>query len=59
MPALVPQSDTLLYTVVMKGGRARVVARKLTGGDPVTVADGGIGPQYMRHAARLRCVRPG
>jgi len=46
-PVLLPHSDTLLYTVVMNGGQTRVAARKLGGRDAITLAEGGIGPQYM------------
>ncbi len=46
-PSLVPGTDTLLYTVLLNGGHSRVAARKLSGGDAATVAQGGFGSQYL------------
>jgi serine/threonine protein kinase len=46
-PALVPDSDVVLYTVTLNGGHTRAAARRLTGGDGTIVAEGGSGPQYV------------
>ena len=46
-PTLVPGTDTILYTVQLAGGHSRVAARKLNGGNAVTVADDGFGSQYL------------
>jgi len=56
--------DTVLYTVLLSGGQTRVVARTLSGGDAVTVAEGGVGAQYLSggyvvfaQADRLMAIR--
>ncbi len=46
-PTVVPGTDTLLYTVVLTGGHSRVAARKLSGGEAVTITEDGFGPQYL------------
>ncbi len=46
-PELLPGGDVVLYTVSSRGGRQRIAARRLKGGDAVTVVDGGFGARYL------------
>jgi len=46
-PTLVVGTDTLLYTVLLIGGHSRVAARRLSGGEAVTVAEDAFGSQYL------------
>ena len=46
-PTVIPGTDTLLYTALLSGGHSRVAARKLSGGEAATVAEGGFGSQYL------------
>ncbi len=45
-PAVIPNSDVVLYTVNLNGGHTRVAARRLSGGEGTIVAESGGGAQY-------------
>jgi eukaryotic-like serine/threonine-protein kinase len=38
---------SVLYTVALSGGQSRIVARRLAGGDAMTVAESGFGAEYL------------
>ena len=45
-PSLLPDGQTVLYTLIFTDGATRVVARRLVGGEPVTIVQDGFGPRY-------------
>ncbi len=45
-PSLLPDGQTLLYTLMFTDGATRIVARRLGGGEPVTIVQDGFGPRY-------------
>ena len=38
---------SVLYTVALRGGQSRIVARRLAGGDATTVVESGFGAEYL------------
>ncbi len=56
-PALVPNSDVVLYTVMLSGGHTRVAARRLSGGEGTVVAESGSGARCS--TSGLHSVRSG
>ena len=46
-PAVIPNSDVVLYTVNLNDGHTRVAARRLSGGEATIVAESGGGAQYV------------
>ena len=46
-PAILPGGQAMLYTVLLGGGRTRIVARRLAGGGATTVIEGGFGARYL------------
>ena len=45
-PVVLPGGQAILYTAVLLDGATRIMARRLAGGDAVTIVDGGLGPLY-------------
>ena len=45
-PSLLPDGQTVLYTLIFTDGATRIVARRLGGGEPVTIVQDGFGPRY-------------
>ncbi len=63
-PVVLPGGDIVIYSIEMRGGQNRVAARRLSGGAPVTLIEGGFGAQYLppgylvfAQADRLMAVR--
>src|SRR5262249_4261297 len=46
-PVFLPGTDIVLFTVELRGGRNRIAARHLGGGEQVIVIDDGFGAQYL------------
>jgi serine/threonine protein kinase/Tol biopolymer transport system component len=46
-PAMLPGGQAILYTVVLRSGQRHIAARRLGGGDAITMLEGGFGPQYL------------
>ena len=46
-PTILPDGRSVLYTVALSGGQSRIVARRLAGGDPLTVVESGFGAEYL------------
>jgi len=45
-PTLLPDGQTLLYTLIFTDGATRIVGRRLGGGQPLTIVEDGFGPRY-------------
>jgi serine/threonine-protein kinase len=45
-PMVLP-GGAIVYTALVRGGRTRVAARRLDGGDPKTIVEDGFGGQYL------------
>jgi serine/threonine-protein kinase len=45
-PILLPDGQTVLYTLIFTDGATRIVGRQLGGGEPVTIVEDGFGPHY-------------
>ena len=46
-PVVLPDGLAVLYTVALKTGQTRIVARRFAGGDPITVVESGFGAVYL------------
>ena len=46
-PTVLPDGRSVLYTVALSGGQSRIVARRLAGGDAMTVVESGFGAEYL------------
>jgi hypothetical protein len=46
-PTVLPDGRSMLYTVALSGGQSRIVARRLDGGDAMTVVESGFGAEYL------------
>jgi len=46
-PTVLPDGRSVLYTVALSGGQSRIVARRLAGGDAITVVESGFGAEYL------------
>ena len=46
-PTILPDGRSILYTVAQSGGQARIVARRLDGGEARTVVESGFGAEYL------------
>ena len=46
-PTILPDGRAVLYTVALRGGQTRIVARRLAGGDASTVVESGFGAEYL------------
>ena len=45
-PTLLPDGQTLLYTLIFTDGATRIMGRRLGGGEPVTIIEDAFGPRY-------------
>ena len=46
-PTVLPDGRSVVYTVVLSGGQTRLAARRLAGGDAMTVVESGFGAEYL------------
>jgi serine/threonine protein kinase/Tol biopolymer transport system component len=46
-PEILPSGNAVLYTVLLRGGQTRIVARRLRDGAVTTLVEGGFGSQYL------------